>query len=220
MPHVKTDYIKRIQSNIGRKVKVSRNEIKEYMEAQNMNIDRPTEADMEEVKAHFLQGMETVESAITEVGINPVSLSEEVSNISPVSFSETDPLDSVETALAFNPEVKDMVGMKAQSMGLQLAESQIEVIASGIDTSGQSFMQTINDIEAALIAYIDYQHSREANEVDSMLERVTDRVYAKNAAVNQQLSQGIHTFRETLTDLDAQQKKIASSILIRLQLES
>ena len=207
MTYVKTDYIKRIQSNLNRKVKVSRTEIKDYMEAMNMDSNQPTEDDMEVVKQHFLKG---VESMMTEAEKSPIFN---------VDSNETGVTGEVENALAFAAEVKGMVGMKAESMGLQLAENQIEVIASGIDTSGQSFLQTIADIEAALISYIDYQHRSEANQVDLMLNRVTNRVYAKNQAVNQQLNEGIHTFRDTLADLDAQQKKITDSILIRLKPE-
>lgn len=205
MTYVKIDYIKRIQSNLGRKVKVSRTEIKDYMEAMNMDSNQPTEEDMEVVKQHFLKG---VESVITEVEKSPVLFQDD---------NETGITGDAENALAFAPEIKGMVGMKAESMGLQLAENQIEVIASGIDTSGQSFLQTIADIEAALISYIDYQQRSEANQVDLMLNRITNRVYAKNEAVNQQLNEGIHTFKDTLADLDAQQKKITDSILLRLK---
>lgn len=206
MTYTKTDYIKRIQSNLNRKVKVSRTEIRDYMEAMNMNSNQPTEKDMETVKQHFLGG---VENGITEGERSPVLFHDD---------NETGITGDAENALAFAPEVKGMVGMKAESMGLQLAENQIEIIASGIDTSGQSFLQTIADIEAALISYIDYQHSQESHEVNSMLNRVTHRVYAKNEAVNQQLTDGIHQFKNTLADLDSQQKKITGNILMRLQI--
>jgi hypothetical protein len=215
-----TDYIKRIQSSLQHKISVSRKEIKHYMEQQNMDVNNPTSDEIEAVKYYFLDVAQSIVPVEEKTAITPVPtvseaiedkvLAENAEN--PVSFETAE-----ENALTVNAEVRGMVGFKAQAMGIQLAESQIDVIASQIDASSNSFSETLAEIENALIAYIDYQHSQEASQVNFMLERVTERVAEKNHAINQQLSNGITGFTDNLRALEREQKKSAGTILARLK---
>lgn len=212
-----TDYIKRIQSSLQHKVSVSRKEIKHYMEQQNMDVNNPTSDEIEAVKYYFLDVAQSIVPVEEKTAITPVTtvleaIEDKVLAENPVSFETAE-----ENALTVNPEIRGMVHFKAAAMGIQLAESQIDVIASQIDASGNSFTQTLADIENALIAYIDYQHSQEASQVNSMLERVTERVAVKNYAIHQQLSDGITGFTDNLRALEREQKKSASTILARLK---
>lgn len=212
-----TDYIKRIQSSLQHKVSVSRKEIKHYMEQQNMEVNNPTSDEIEAVKYYFLDVAQSIvvveeKSALTPITTVSEATVDKVLAENPVSFETAE-----ENALAVNPEIRGMVHFKAGAMGIQLAQSQIDSIASQIDASGNSFSETLADIENALIAYIDYQHSQEASQVNSMLERVTERVAGKNYAIHQQLSDGITGFTDNLTALKQEQKKITGSILTRLK---
>lgn len=212
-----TDYIKRIQSSLQHKVSVSRKEIKHYMEQQNMDVNNPTSDEIEAVKYYFLDVAQSIVPVEQKTAITPVTtVSEAIENKvlaeNPVSFETAE-----ENALTVNPEIRGMVHFKAGAMGIQLAESQIDVIASQIDASGNSFSQTIAEIENALIAYIDYQHSQEASQVNFMLERVTERVVVKNHAIHQQLSDGITEFTNTLHTVEREQKKITDTLLLRLK---
>lgn len=213
-----TDYIKRIQSSLQHKVSVSRKEIKYYMEQQNMDVNNPTSDEIEAVKYYFLDAAQSIVPVEQKTAITPVTtvseaMEDKVLAENPVSFETAE-----ENALTVNPEIRGMVHFKAAAMGIQLAESQIDVIASQIDASGNSFSQTLADIENALIAYIDYQHSQEASQVNFMLERVTERVAVKNYAIHQQLSDGITGFTDNLRALEREQKKSASTILARLKI--
>ncbi|OYE02725.1 hypothetical protein [Nostoc sp. 'Peltigera membranacea cyanobiont' 232] len=212
-----TDYIKRIQSSLQHKVSVSRKEIKHYMEQQNMDINNPTSDQIEAVKYYFLEVAQSIVAVEEKTAITPVTtvseaIEDKVLAENPVSFETAG-----ENALTVNAEVRGMVGFKAQTMGIQLAESQIDGIASQIDASGHSFSETLAAIENALIAYIDYQHSQEASQVDSMLERVTERVAVKNHAIHQQLNDGIHAFTDNLHTVEREQKKITGTLLLRLK---
>ena len=200
-----TDYIKRIQSSLSPNVKVSRTQIKEFMAQENIPLDNPNAAQVEAVKLYFLRGLETGSDALT-------------TDCSVATRVEAEVGDNLQpTDLTINPDIKEMVSFKAGEMGIQLAENQIEIIASQIDSSGHSFLETISDIEAALITYIDYLHSQEASHVEEMFNRVTKRVAEKNTSIHQQLNEGVDNFRNTFEDLKKQQKKTAKSILLRLQ---
>lgn len=239
-----TDYIKRIQSALGRKVKVTRSGIKEYMEAHHIDINQPTEEQIEAIKFHFLSELElhlpdsgdisieiadaslTVLSEELETrGAVEVSLgddSESLTSLPEITIPSENCINDGETAkaddaLTINPEIRDMVSFKAVSMGIAIAENQIDIIASQIDATGSSFSETISEIENALIAYVDYQHSEESYQIDSMLTRVISRVASKNEAINQQLTNGISDFTQNLQDLEIAQKKIAGNILTRLK---
>ncbi len=212
-----TDYIKRIQSSLQHKVSVSRREIKRYMEQQNIDVNNPTSDEIEAVKYYFLDVAQSIVADKEETAITPVTavsdaIEDKVLAENPMSFETAG-----ENALTVNTEVRGMVGLKAGVMGIHLAESQIDVIASQIDASGHSFSETLAAIEKALIAYIDYQESQEASQVSSMLERVTERVAVKNHAVHQQLSDGINEFTDNLHTVEREQKKITDTLLLRLK---
>lgn len=216
-----TDYIKRIQSSLQRKVSISRKQIKEYMEQQNMDVNNPNNEQIEAVKYYFLSEAEERENALAATdddprGIDNIAQEDSIPGLLEDYLTLSDAA-AQENALTVNPEIRGMVGFKAGAMGIQLADSQIDVIASQIDASGNSFSQTIAEIENALIAYIDYQHSQEASQVSSMLERVTQRVAVKNHAINQQLSDGISEFTDNLHTLEREQKKSTGTILARLK---
>lgn len=212
-----TDYIKRIQSSLQHKASVSRKEIRDYMQQHNMDVNHPTSEQIEAVKYYFLDVAQSIvaeeeKTAITPVATVSEAIEDNVLAKNPVSFETAE-----ENALTVNAEVRGMVGFKAQAMGIQLVESQIDGIASQIDASGHSFSETLAAIENALIAYIDYQHSQEADQVNSMLERVTERVAVKNHAIHQQLSDGINEFTDNLNTVEREQKKITDTLLLRLK---
>lgn len=212
-----TDYIKRIQSSLQHKVSVSRKEIRDYMEQQNMDVNNPASDEIEGVKYYFLDVAQSIVADKEETAITPVTtvseaIEDKVLAENPMSFERPG-----ENALTVNAEVRGMVGFKAQAMGIQLAESQIDGIASQIDASGHNFSETLAAIENALIAYIDYQHSQEASQVNSMLERVTERVAVKNHAIHQQLNDGINEFTDNLHTVEREQKKITDTLLLRLK---
>lgn len=216
-----TDYIKRIQSSLQHKVSVSRKEIKHYMEQQNMDVNNPTSDEIEAVKYYFLSRAEERNNALAATDDDPRDIDniaqEDSSPVASEDYLTFLDATTQENALTVNAEVRGMVGFKAQAMGIQLAESQIDGIASQIDASGHSFSETLAAIEKALIAYIDYQESQEASQVDSMLERVTQRVVVKNHAINQQLRDGINAFTDNLHTVEREQKKITDNLLLRLK---
>lgn len=224
-----TDYIKRIQSSLQRKVSVSRKQVRDYMEKLGINTDNPSDEEIEAVKYYFLDMADEGEEE-TALSITPDAVLDKTEQTLPGEILDSETvLDtssgentgaSTVNNLAVNPEIRGLVHFKAGVMGIQLAESQIDVIASQIDSSGSSFSQTIVEIEAALVAYVDYQHSQEARQVDSMLERVTERVAEKNHAINRRLSDGITQFTDNLHALEREQKKSTGSILARLSVPS
>ena len=216
-----TDYIKRIQSSLQRKVNIPRKQIKEYMEQQNMDVNNPNNEQIEAVKYYFLSEAEARENALAATDNDPrdidhIAQEDSISGLLEDYLTLSDAA-AQDNALTVNPEIRSMVGLKAGAMGIPLAESQIDGIASKIDASGNSFSQTIAAIENALIAYIDYQHSQQASQVSSMLERVTERVAVKNRAINQQLSDGISEFTDNLHTVEREQKKVTDTLLLRLK---
>lgn len=159
-----------------------------------MNVNNPNSEQIEAVKYYFLSEAEERENALAATdndprGIDNIAQEDSISGLLEDCLTLSDAA-AQGNALTVNPEIRGMVGLKAGAMGIPLAQSQIDGIASQIDASGNSFSQTLAEIENALIAYIDYQHSQEASQVSSMLERVTERVAVKNYTISQQLSDG------------------------------
>jgi hypothetical protein len=125
--------------------------------------------------------------------------------------------DSSELTYPVDDAKRGMVSYKASEMGISLASTEIDVIASRVDASSSSFTQTISDIESALIAYVDYQQSQESHQVRNMLTRVSNRVIEKNRAVKESLTTGVNKFTSALEVAEQQQKSELSAILTRLK---
>lgn len=208
-------FVKRIQSRLSRKdIKVSQPDIKTVYTQMVKDLENPTEEEISAVVNHF----ENQNQGIAEINHTDDSLEPSVKSLNPSDPPHPDDSESDNSSLTVTDEQRQMVNFKAQSMGIQLAESQVDVIASQIDTESNSFTETIAQIENALIAYVDYQQSQESTQVESMLNRVTDRVIEKNRAVNTQLSTGIETFTNRLRQCQQEQKTATENILNRLRI--
>lgn len=221
------DYIKRIQSSISSKKRVTRDEIREYLESKSYDTNLLTKEQIDEAKNYFLGNLDSSISSIcvsdSEVELSEIEVFESKTlsdEIQATVLQDTSILNDEQpeqsAPLLFNPEVKSMVDFKAQSMGLQLAENQIEVIAESIDSNGNSFQQTIQDIESALITYIDYQQSQESEQIEGMMSRVADKYSRKNQLVSAQLNTSIVNFKSALEVAESERKTVAKNILSRL----
>ncbi|KAB8318221.1 hypothetical protein SD81_017225 [Tolypothrix campylonemoides VB511288] len=171
---------------------------------------------------------ETMNPTADEISLTATSdISEEYTEIQETdsesemksNFSNSDAENSTSLTTT-QSEVKGMVNYKASLMGIQLAASEVDVIASKVDAAGTSFTETLNQIESALIAYVDYQQSREASEVDGMFDRVTRRVVEKNQSTINHLTRGINQFKTAMEVAEQHQKRELTSILNRLKVPS
>ncbi|MEM1003687.1 MAG: hypothetical protein AAGH46_13660 [Bacteroidota bacterium] len=113
-----------------------------------------------------------------------------------------------------------MVAFKAQSMGIQLAESQVSEIASQIDSRNSNFIETIKQIEQALLDYVDYNSLAESTVVNRMFEKVNNRIVQNSNSINQQLSSGLESIGESLRQNQASQATATQNILARLRIPS
>jgi hypothetical protein len=157
---------------------------------------------------------ETIESTdwskelINESGVEPA---EEPDLLETNNSEKTQNPDSSLTYPVDNAK-REMVAYKASEMGLTLAVNEIEVIASHVNTVSSSFAQTIRDIETELTAYIAYQQSQEADDVDAMLGRVSNRMAEKNASSSQYLATGLNKVSTALEVAEQRRKTDLSNL--------
>ncbi len=129
-------------------------------------------------------------------------------------------VESNQSAIAVTEEQRQMVAFKAQSMGIQLAESQVSEIASQIDSRNSNFIETIKQIEQALLDYVDYNSLAESTVVNRMFEKVNNRIVQNSNSINQQLSSGLESIGESLRQNQASQATATQNILARLRIPS
>lgn len=214
-------YLKRIQSKLKRSnIEISLSDIRPVYESEVGTSDiEPTAEQINNVLASFRKThtiMIPSQQAEIEKLQQDKSKNQSVLYNTPI-FEE--PEIAVTESTQSDDEqndIKDMVIYKAGEMGIQIAASEIEIIADQIDTTAGSFTQTLRSIEAALIGYIDRQQQTEAAQVSGMIERVTQRVVDKNVSTTKQLTSGIVDFKQKLEVVEAQQKSQLQTILNRL----
>lgn len=225
-------HLKKIQSRLSREgFRVSLPQLREVYPGMVADADNPTDAELEVVKQHFMTEKYSVsgDSAAGEPGDIELSGSVEVEQIAkePQTLAEMftnyqEPEEEkVSTALTPpSPEMRGIVSYKASEMGIELAASEVDVIASQIETAGVSFTETLSQIEAALNAFIGYQQSSEASQVSQMYQRVTDRIAEKNQATVNLFASETRKFKTALEVAEEKRKSELSTVLNRLRVPS
>lgn len=220
-------YIKRLQSRLSKDgYKVSLQQLREVYPGMVIDVNNPTDEELETIKQHFMNEQHLTDAPTTEsseielsntantpVTAEPETLADMLTNYEEVK-EETSALTPP------SPEMKSMVSYKASEMGIQLAASEIEVIAAQVETDGLSFTETLKQIEEALTAFIGYQESSEASQVTEMYQRVTERIVEKNQATASVFATETNKFKAALEVAKEQQKSQLSTILNRLRVAS
>jgi hypothetical protein len=216
-------HLKKIQTRLSREgFRVSLPQLREVYPGMVTDADNPTDTELEAVKQHFMTEQYSGDNPMNEPGSIELSGSNDVERIGDelTDYQEPEEEKTSNALTAPSPEMRGIVNYKASQMGIELAASEVDVIASQIETVGVSFTETLSQIEAALNAFIGYQQSSEASQVSQMYQRVTDRITEKNQATVNLFASETKKFKTALEVAEEQRKSELSKILNRLRVAS
>ena len=154
-------YLKRIQSYLSRKgVKVSQPDIRTIYQNIVSDVENPTIEEIAMVQNHFISASQAITPIeAVEEDTQPIDWQKELGVSSEDLGEATLPKSDEDTTQATTASTepapltypvdnakREMVAYKAAEMGFTLAATEIEVIASHVNTSGSSFTQTIKGL--------------------------------------------------------------------------
>jgi hypothetical protein len=192
-----TALVKRIKQNLANKnIHVETITIREYIKANFENYDSVNEKSVIE----YFSGNSIIK---TEQPMNStLAISQPEAPIAPISTPD--------------PQTVSMVSFKAQSMGICLAEEQVNTIADKVDVIANDFNETLANIENALLQYIESYEYAEYQAVNKMYSRVNDRLLTKQSNINSSFESGANEIVRVMEETQTQRKSATDRITARL----
>jgi hypothetical protein len=178
-------------------------QIKEYFESQGFNFDNITESQFNQAINHFSS---SELSLITQP--NSTALNADKGEV-----NETD--NTPESSIVLTEQqLKDIVTTKAAEMSIQLSTSDVEYVASQIDSIDTTLEDVLTQTENLLCAYADYKKQEGIQKIDAMFVRVYNHVQSNNEETSQHISSGFQQFGR---DVEQAQQDFKSSVFDTLK---
>lgn len=198
--------IKKLQSRLSRQnISVSLSEIREQIQIMNLDSQNLTEDDLQMITDHFMSQhkalVPTNESEIIEV---PAS-------------NEILEVEEQKSSLATTTK-SELVTNAANSLNIELSTAEIEAIATNFTASSDDFTTTLDELKAAIVAFIDHKVS--CNNL--MIANTIDEIYSVASAGfesnNQHLNNGLSQLNKALNQQSTDFKSRIKNTLAKFQI--
>jgi len=176
-------------------------QIKEYFDSQGFNVDGITEEEFNQTISYFCKG---------ELSLQQDSATLNLQN--DVNGSDDIPAES--SLVLTEQQLQGIVTTKAAEMSLQLSSSDIEYIASRIDSIDSTLEDVLTQTENLLCAYADHKKQEGIQKIDAMFGRVYNHVQSNNQDTSHHISSGLQQFGR---DVDQAQQDFKSSVFNTLE---
>lgn len=240
----------RIQSRLSRKgLKVVLGEIKEQCIKTFLDIDNPTELEVNTVTDYFLNNatkltviQEDVESTATneaapEQESLPNNNSDELEPETTPNLSTIEELSEFYNHPAlFTPKTEneetpqsselatttknELVSSTAQNMGIALDTSEISLIAENINDSTDTLEQDIDAIKVAIIAFVEHKAMVSQQKINNLITEVREVLSEKNNENSQLLSDGLSSINNDIQEANKQFKSNVKKALAAFTIPS
>jgi tetrahydromethanopterin S-methyltransferase subunit B len=175
-------------------------EIKEYFHSQGFNTESITDEEFNQAINHFSKGELSLQLDSTALDVNQGEVNES---------------DSPESSIVLtDQQLKDIVTTKAAEMSIQLSTSDVEYVASQIDSIDTTLDDVLTQTENLLCAYADYKKQEGIQKIDAMFERVYNHVQSNNEETSHHISSGLQKFGR---DVEQSQQDFKSSVFNALE---
>ncbi|MEY3255683.1 MAG: hypothetical protein RLZZ29_814 [Cyanobacteriota bacterium] len=240
----------RIQSRLSRKgLKVVLGEIKEQCIKTFLDIDNPTELEVNTVTDYFLNNatkLTVIQEDVESTATNEAAPEQESlpNNNSDELEPETTPnLSTIEELSEFynhpalftpkteNEEIpqsselatttkNELVSSTAQNMGIALDTSEISLIAENINDSTDTLEQDIDAIKVAIIAFVEHKAMVSQQKINNLITEVREVLSEKNNENSQLLSDGLSSINNDIQEANKQFKSNVKKALAAFTIPS
>lgn len=143
-------------------------------------------------------------------------LQEETSVLAPPEESEKININASGEITLSNIDKRILTLQKSQELGIKLSDDEINFIADSVEHCGEILSKMLDDIQSALIAYIDYKTGLNNQKIDSCLDSVVTYAESKFHENSQHLSNRLKTLANEMEAVATRNKSHIKSILSRL----
>jgi uncharacterized protein YukE len=225
----------RIQSRLSRKgIKVTLGDIKNIYSQTALDPQNPTEQEIINVMEHFISNAtkltlvneDNATEVLTEVeeifssvdsAINTASIQDIDSSILHTNEAALDTEEEIVLATATKSE---LVASTANSLGVVLNTSEIELIASNFNSSSEDLTDSLEEIKSAIVAFIQYKVSLNSQKISETLEEISQVAADGFSQNSEQLTTGLQGINSQLQEQSRDFKSKVKSTLAAFKVPS
>ena len=202
----KTDFIKRIQKRLSDKgIKISRNDLK--VEISSLDFD---------LKALGEENVNTITKLLLDKHQNTELVVSEPEEIAAVPSDEHNATTTNSTAIT-NQQKEQLITVQAQSLGIELSESEITDISQNVNDSFTDFVSAVETINSLIKDYAQSKFDDLEQQIDASNSNLRDYINNRTTNLQRKSVEGAVTTKEMLEQKSSSLKSFSKSLSATLK---
>lgn len=167
-------------------------EISICVDVENGNIAESTQEELETLTSKDIDTANSVDNAINIASIQ---------DIDSIDLHTNEPaLDTEEETALATARKSELVASTANSLGVVLNTSEIELIASNFNSSSEDLTNSLEEIKSAIVAFIQYKVSLNSQKISETLEEISQVASDGFSQNSEQLTTGLQGINSQLQE--------------------
>ena len=202
----KTDFIKRIQKRLSDKgIKISRNDLK--VEISSLDFD---------LKALGEENVNTITKLLLDKHQNTELIVSEPEEIASVPSDEHNATTTNSTAIT-NQQKEQLITVQAQSLGIELSESEITDISQTVSDSFTDFVSAVETINSLIKDYAQSKFDEVEQRIDDSNNNLRDYIDKRTNSLQRKSVEGALTTKEVLEQKSSSLKSFSKALSATLK---
>jgi hypothetical protein len=212
-----TDFIKRIQKRLSDKgIKISRNNLKAEISSLGFDLKALSEENVNTITQLLLDKLQNIELIVSEP--------EEIEEITVVQ-NAVDEIDEIDEKIATQPnstaitnqQKEQLITVQAQSMGIELSESEITDISQTVSDSFTDFVSAVETINSLIKDYAQSKFDEFEQKIDASNNNLRDYIENRTNSLQRKSIEGALTTKEVLEQKSSSLKSFSQTLSARFK---
>ncbi|MBV6627694.1 MAG: hypothetical protein KI793_33015 [Rivularia sp. (in: Bacteria)] len=202
----KTDFIKRIQKRLSDKgIKISRNNLKAEISSLGFDYSALGEENVNTITQLLLEKHQNTELTVSEP--------EEIA----ATPSEEHNATTANSSAITNQQKEQLITVQAQSLGIELSESEITDISQTVSDSFTDFVSTVETINSLIKDYARSKFDDLEQQIDNSNNNLRDYINKRTTSLQRKSVEGAISTKEVLEQKSSSLKSFSKSISARFK---
>lgn len=197
----KTDFIKRIQKRLSDKgIKISRNDLKAEISSLDFDLKALGEENVNTITQLLLEKHQNTELTVSEpeeIAVNP---------------SEEHHAEATNSTAITNQQKEQLITVQAQSMGIELSESEITDISQTVSDSFTDFVSAVETINSSIKNYAQNKFDEVEQQIDASNNNLRDYINNRTNSLQRKSVEGALTTKEVLEQKSSSLKSFSKAL--------
>ena len=200
------DLVKRIQSRLGRKsISISKQDLNSEIDALGYSSQALQEEEVDTITQLLLEKHQNTELVVSEP--------EEIA----ATPSEEHHAEATNSTAITNQQKELLITVQAQSMGIELSESEITDISQTVSDSFTDFVSAVETINSLIKDYAQSKFDSIEQQIDNSNNNLRDYINKRTNSLQRKSVEGALTTKEVLEQKSSSLKSFSKKLSARLK---